>query len=54
MAIEIREMLIRAIIGNESEDTKPKSIISKKKKEKEKNLQMVDDISKLLQQTQER
>lgn len=54
MAIEIREMLIRAIIGNESEDAKPKNLISKKKKEKGKNLRLVDDISKLLQQTQER
>jgi hypothetical protein len=52
MAIEIREMIIRAIIGNESKEDKNRTVFQKKKKEK--SSQLADDMAKLLQQTQER
>lgn len=54
MAIEIRELLIRTFVTSEDNAKGLGMSKAKKKKEKERAQILLSDVSKLLQQSQER
>lgn len=54
MAIEIRELLIRTFVTSEDNAKGLGAGKAKKKKEKERTQILLSDVSKLLQQAQER